>query len=260
MILPDEVAILTISGSIWRYQLQNTSSLDRPLDIDFGVGVHPTRPVDLWLQLANQFGEAGFTEVAIACCKQAIASATAMNSNSPELGLKPPIGMSPRQQLDEAKTEYLRWLDYKDSLERAPASHDRWSDQVNCRSVHELIHRIGSQWGPALEEVIEAINNEHADSHDYHRKIGRISEFLWTIEGEIGKLKYRRLFGRQLMDAKVPGKAMSMLGYQFREEVIPSFVDFREIFTLTLGEAEFWGSVERRILVYCSEPSLVYLL
>jgi hypothetical protein len=53
---------------------------------------------------------------------------------------------------------------------------------------------------------------------------------------------------------------MSMLGYNFREDVIPVQLDFDEIFTLTLGNAEFWGSVERRVLVSCSNPSLAYSL
>jgi hypothetical protein len=260
LVLAGEVAMHLISGDIWRYQLRHESTLARPLEIDFGDGINPTRSIESWLEFAKQFGEAGFVEVAIACCEQAIASATAMRSQSPEVVFQLPLGVSSRQLLDDAETEYLRWLDYQESLKAPLLPHDRWRDEVDCRSVQELTIVVGSKWRPVLDELIEAINNEHADSHDYHRKIGRIGEFNWNVEGEIGKLRYRRLFGRDLMDSKVPRKAMSMLGYNFREDVIPVQLDFDEIFTLTLGNAEFWGSVERRVLVSCSDPSLAYSL
>ncbi len=38
---------------------------------------------------------------------------------------------------------------------------------------------MGNQWGPALEELLEAIDQEHYDSHDYKRRIGRIREYYW---------------------------------------------------------------------------------
>ncbi len=57
------------------------------------------------------------------------------------------------------------------------------------------------------------------------------------------------------MDARVPKQALSMMGYEFRGEVIPSYVEFSDIFTLTLGTETFWGNVEKRTLVSCSEPT-----
>lgn len=259
-ILPDEVAIFCTSGSIWRYRLRNMQTLDHLLEVDFGEGVDPTRSIDSWLQSANRFGEAGLLEIAIACCEQAIASATAVIEKAPGLAIELPIGVTPRQQLNDAETEYLRWLDYKESLNRAKSPHDRWNANVTCSGVRILFKRVGSQWQPALEEVLEAIHQEHYDSHDYKRSIGRIREFSWNVNGDFGTLKYRRLFGRELMDARVPKKAVSLLGYEFREEVIPSYVEFSDIFTLTLGTATFWGSAEERVLVSCSEPTQVYCL
>lgn len=260
LILPDEVALFTTSGSIWRYHLHDAQTLDRILDVDFGGGVDPSRSIESWLQSANRFGEAGLLEIAIACCEQAIASATALIANTPGLSIKLPLGVSPRQQLSDAETEYLRWLDYKESLLRPPAPHDRWSEKVTCRGVHELTERLGSQWVPAVEELVEAINQEHFDAHDYHRRIGRVREFFWNVHGEFGTLKYRRLFGRELMDARVPKKSVSLLGYEFDNEVIPSYVELFDVFTLNLGSATFWGSVEKRVLVSCSEPTQAYIL
>lgn len=260
MILPDEVAILSTSGSIWRYRLQNALTLERLQEVDFGEGVEPTRSIESWVQFANRFGEAGLVEIAIACSEQAIASANAVIANVPGLAIKLPIGVSPRQQLSDAETEYLRWLDYKESLNRPTTQHDRWNDEVTVRGVHKLINLVGSQWEPALEELVEAINLEHFDAHDYHRPIGRVREFFWNVDGEFGTLKYRRLFGRDLTDARVPKKSVSKLGYEFSQGVIPSHVEFSDIFTLTLGKAALWGSVEKRVLVSCSEPNHAYLL
>lgn len=259
-ILPDEVAMLSISGSIWRYRLQNVTTLERLLDVDFGDGVAPARSIESWLELANRFGEAGLVEIAITCCEQAIKSATAMVTNAPGLAIQLPIGVSPRQQLNDAETEYLRWLDYKESLNKIALPHDRWGDQVTCSDVRELTVRVGGQWESALEALVEAINQEHYDSHDYHKPIGRVREFFWNGNGEIGTLRYCRLFGRELMDAKVPKTSMSLLGYEFREELIPSYVEFSDIFTLRLGKATFWGSVEKRVLVSSSEPSQAFRL
>ncbi len=260
LVLQDEIALFSTSGSIWRYRLQNMTTLDRLTEFHFGEGVAPNRSIESWLQLANQFGEAGWLEIAIACCEQAIASATAMVAKTPGLDIKLPIGVSPRQQLNDAETEYLRWLDYQDSLNRPALPHDRWSDKVTCSGVHELTSRVGSQWEPALGECVEAINQEHYDSQDYHRPIGRVREFFWNVNGELGTLKYRRLFGRELMDARVPQRSVSLLGYEFREDIIPAYVEFSDVFTLTLGQATFWGSVEKRVLVSCSEPTQAYFL
>lgn len=260
LILPDEVALFAISGSIWRYHLQNVQTLERLLEVDFGDGVSSTRSIESWLQIANRFGEDGSVEIAIACCEQAIASATAVIAKAPGLAIELPIGASPRQQLHDAETEYFRWLDYKESLARPPSPHDRWNDEVTCRGVHELTNRVGSQWEPALEELVEAINQEHYDAHDYHRRIGQVREFFWNVNGEIGALKFHRLFGRELMDARVPKKSLSLLGYDFREDVIPSYTEFSDVFTLTLGKEIYWGSVEKRVLVSCCEPTQAYFL
>ncbi len=260
LILPDEVALLGSSGSIWRYRLQNATTIERLQEVNFGDGVSPSRSVESWLESAQRFGEAGMLDIAIACCEQALASATAMIANAPGLAIKLPIGVSARQQLNDAEIEYLRWLDYKESLNRSSSTHDRWGDKVTCSGVHELTRRVGSQWEPALEELVEAINQEHYDSHDYRRPIGRVREFFWNVNGEIGTLKYCRLFARQLMDAKVPKKSVALLGYEFRDDAIPSYVEFSDLFTLTLGKATFWGSVEKRVAVSCCEPNHAYFL
>lgn len=260
LVLPDEIAIFGASGSIWRYHLQDPLTLDRWLEVDFGKGVAPSRSIDSWLQSASSFGEAGFPEIAIACCEQAIASATAVIEKVPGLAIELPIGATPRQQLNDAEVEYLRWLDCKESLNRAKSPHDRWSDKVACSGVGKLFKRVGALWEPALKEVLEAIEQEHFDSHDYKRRIGRIREFFWNVKGDLGTLRYPRLFGRELIDARVPREAVSLLGFEFRDEVIPAHVELADLFKLTLGAAMFWGSVEKRVLVSCSEPTQAYCL
>lgn len=260
LVLPNEVAILSVSPSISRYQIIDRSTLERPLQIDFGAGFHPGRAVEYWLQLATRFGEAQQFDVAVGCCEQAIATAKALISNEPGITIKPPLGRSAKESLDDAEIEYLRWIEARESASRPLVEHDRWNDKLVARGKRELVKLVGDRWEEAISEVIEAINREHYASEDYHQKIGAIGPFAWYPKGDIGSLRYARLFGRDLMVAKVPKAAISALGYDYSGLNIPVWIDFTDIFTLTLGDTKFWGSVERRALVLCSNPTKVYFI
>lgn len=260
LILPDEIAILSNSPSICRYQIQDRESLDDMGNVDFGSGVHPRRSVETWLSVASRFGESGLVDLAIACCLQAIATATEMVKKRSGLDLAPRLGMSTRDELDAAETEYLRWLELKESQNKPNCSHDRWDAKVRVRGVHELLNFVGSQWSAALEDVVQAIQAEHYDSEDYHRSIGRIRDFFWNVNGKLGSLRYKRLLGSQLMSARVPKDALKALGFSFNEEVIPLSYDFEDLFTLTLGNWEFWGSVHQRMLICVQDPCRAYAL
>jgi hypothetical protein len=260
LVLPDEVALLSVSNAIHRYRLQAAETLKRPLQVDFGPGVHPTRSIDSWLGSAKRFGESKWVDVAIACSEQALETANAMNSNMPGLSIPMELGKSKRDLLNDAEKEYLRWLDYRESLEKSFVPHERWKDAVTTRGVQQLFKQIGDHWQPAIDELIEAINTEHFESEDYRRQIGKIRSFFWTHSGEYGSLRYDRVFGRSLMDAEVPKAAMKALGYEFREEFIPGYLEFEDIFTMNLGKANFWGSVSKRVLVSCENPTIVYRL
>lgn len=199
-------------------------------------------------------------DVAIACCEQAIATAKALRANAPGMAVPLPLGTSIRQLLEDAETEYVRWLDFKESLDKPPRSHDRWNDKVKFRGRHELSKYVGERWQSAIDDLIEAIDNEHFDSQDYHHQIRSIRSFSWYVNGEPGSLRYLRLFGSELMYARVPKASMAALGYNFREDIIPSHLEFEEVFTLTLGAAKFWGNVEKRVLISCAEPSDAFFI
>ncbi len=220
MILPDEVAVLAGFNSICRYRLDDMQSVRKPLEVEFGTGVHPTRAIKSWLSDAKRFGEANLFNIALKCCQQAIASANALLQSAPGIAIRLPLGVTARQQLENAEVEYLRWTVAQESLTQPQISHERWNDRVNFRGVSELTARLGSQWEGPLADLVEAINNEHYSSEDHHHQIGRIRDFFWKVPGDFATLKYLRLFGSDLMAAKVPQKALCALGYEFKQAVI----------------------------------------
>jgi hypothetical protein len=260
LVLPNEVALLSNSGAICRYHLQDRSTLDRPLDVSFGKGVNPNRSIDEWISAAKRFGESSLVDLSIACCEQALATCEAMKCESTELIIPLPDGKSFQETIDDVKIEYRRWVDRKESLKIPIGPHDRWNDVVTCQGVPELSSRVGSQWDSALQQLVQEINNEHDDSHDYRRPIGRLASFSWIVNGETGTLKYCRIFGSELMAAKVPRKSIALLGYEFSEAAIPSHIELEEIFTLSFGAERFWGNLRSRVLVSCSEPNCAYCL
>ncbi len=181
MILPDEVAVLAGFNSICRYRLDDMQSVRKPLEVEFGAGVHPTRAIESWLSDAKRFGEANLFNIALKCCQQAIASANALLQSAPGIAIRLPLGVTARQQLENAEVEYLRWTVAQESLTQPQISHERWNDRVNFRGVSELTARLGSQWEEPLADLVEAINNEHYSSEDHHHQIGRIRDFFWKV-------------------------------------------------------------------------------
>ncbi len=256
-ILPSEIAILSVE-KIYRYHLDDDSTLERPECIDFGPGFHRTRSIDSWLGSARIFGEAKRTKEAIACCEQAIATAKAIQSGLSNISISLPPGTSAQQLLDDAEIEFLRWQEFSEALRNPVRAHDRWNDKVKSGGIHELSKCVGECWQTAIDDLVEAINYAHYDSEDYHHKVQSIRCFTWLMKGDPGSLRYERLFGSDLMRAKVPKASLAAMGYNFSTEVIPSHLEFEDIFTLTLGRFKFWGSTEHRVLISCAEPNHIY--
>ncbi len=104
--MPHEVAILSGSGAICRFQIQDKSTLERPLEVNFGKGFHPDRSVEYWLKLAARYGEANYVDIAIACCEQALATANAVIDQTGGFTMRPTqakqitnYSMTPRQSI-----------------------------------------------------------------------------------------------------------------------------------------------------------------
>ncbi len=256
--LPGEIAIF--AHSIHRYRIADIDSLANPQVVDFGPGFNPRWDVDYWLGLSDRFGNEGYVDIAIACSQQALATANAIKVKSPGAQLALPIGRTVGDLVDAAEVEYLRWLDRKESLEKHPVPHSRWEEKIKSYNLKKLRALVGEVWHVAIDDLVAAISQEHADSEDYHRKIGHIRECSWNVGGEFGKLRYSRLFGSDLMDSKLPRSALAALGYKISGDVIASHLEFEDIFTLTLGNERFWGTVTSRALVDCARPEDVYRL